>query len=219
MLIARSGTVAEQISIYFYHISFLKLQIQQDVLSGPSSGEETRNTASTLHQEKLEAWYGEWNRALADRNDQGLDTALLAAWGQFQYYEAAVFLSRNDSGLPEDDTSSDAQRVHHCDSFVQACTTLSRGHRTAPLNPRETMQFPSPYFFPMVWTIAHGIFAAAIMLLKGPQSSETVQEARGRNSALRRCLTLMASLEASPENMASGFSEVLERLCVFDEEQ
>ncbi|KAH6673870.1 hypothetical protein B0J14DRAFT_58407 [Halenospora varia] len=224
MLTSTSGTIEERISVYFYRISFLKLQILNDTLSNTSTTKEPGSAIhdnSQNHREGLQAWYEEWNRevellSMSEGYNQEVSRHQLKAWGQLQYNETLLFLSRTNTSHHYSPT--DSQQV--CDNFVQACKTLASyragSSRIEGTNDGHT-QSSITIFFPRTWTTAHAVFAAGLRLFQNKRSDLNVDGTLGRNAVLRRCLTLMASLEADPNNMAAGFTEILERLCSDEE--
>lgn len=87
MLATTSGTISEQISIQFYRISFLKLQILHEMISKTSSkvpGSEGHLTAS--HREELQSWFDEWNREVevsVSEDDNHVPLLQLKTWASF----------------------------------------------------------------------------------------------------------------------------------------
>jgi len=224
MLTSTSGTAEERISIHFYRISFLKLQILNDTLSNTSSTKEpcsVGHDSSQNHREGLQSWYEEWNRqvnllSLSEGHNQEVSWHQLNAWGQLHYNESLLFLFRTNTSHHCSPTES--QQV--CDNFVQACKSLT-SYRAVSSRIEGTndsyAQSSNTIFFPRTWTTAHSVFAAGLSLFQNKRSDLKVDGTLGRNAVLRRCLTLMASLEADPNNMAAGFTEILERLCSDEE--
>lgn len=226
MLTSVSGTTAERISIYFYRVSFLKLQILNKALARPSRTSQSsgsgHDTSQNLRQD-LQAWYEEWSReveqfSVSEDRDQAASVTQLKAWGQLTYYETLLISSRTETVSQ----TTFLEKIHQvCEQFIRACTTLTRGQAASSrlVDVSENQPQPClPYVFPMTWTTTHAVFAAGLSLFQMNTSDAAMAEVGDRKPTLRRCLTLMASLEANPNNMAAGFTDTLERLCSEDEQ-
>lgn len=215
MLTAISGTLSERISIQFYRISFLKLQILNEMLCElPRQRDSNVSVVDqhNVHREKVQTWFEEWLRESESFDSfrghhQSTTTAQLAAWGQLHYHECILLLSKLYVTEP-------VMIETTCDNFIKACTTLARNSEACS---RQITRSSMPIFFPISWTTTHSIFTSALSLFHARKFALERKIEIHRQGVLRRCLALMASLEANANNMAGGFTEILERLCSSEE--
>lgn len=195
----------------------MKLQLLNEVLR-TSAGRDM----ISHYKGELQSWYDEWNREIESSNASGshnqeIPLSQLKAWGQLQYYDVLLLLSRS----PTSPIISPEGNLQACDNFIQACTVLVRYQATCTQRAGvydNGIQTSTPFIFPVTWIATHAVFAAGLSLFQKKKSNVAAIESFGKSAVLRRCLTLLAALEANPNNLATGFAEVLERFCS-DEEQ
>ena len=213
MLINTSGTTAEFLSIQFYRISFLRLKILDEVLSATIADAMTSNSQS--HRQNLQSWHEDWK----------CQAALLGvsseqeAWAKLQYHESLLLLWKaNSRRRSQNSPLFENQQI--CEHIVEACTTLLR-HSTTSQNIFGASQHQptssDEIFFSPTWTTTHTVLSASLSLFVKPQAPLKMEEFKKRNVLMRRCLILMSSLEANANNMATGFTGILERF-ISDEE-
>lgn len=202
------------------------MQIHSSTLSRtctPALASQAKETRQR-YQEELEAWLGDWrqNRTLdlesesetnnpnSHSSSNGTNT-ILEAWAHLNYNHALQLL---DQLSPIDTVPQ--KPIERDDQIIRNCTALARHQqKTSLLNTHHTSAHTA--FFPLDWTTAHLVFSTGLALSKHGGQGAARGEVQRREGSMRRCLMLLALLEGDPAMLATGFAEVLERVCYGDD--
>ncbi|KAF4471294.1 neutral amino acid permease [Fusarium albosuccineum] len=221
-----SNSLEENISIFFYLISFHKMKIHSALLKQDpditvhSQLQTDEFSCETLRQD-LDEWFVRW-KVLVTSLSENQDKRGLVSWGELNYYQGLFMMS----------ILWPRTAISLCGNITKACTDMSRQQQLfAHLNSEET-----PLIFPM--KLDHRAYggssrAASNERRKEGSWSETPRcwntervifdpihrchdfsysSTRGTVS-IGRCLVLLSSLEADPANLLTGQTMVLEELC------
>ncbi|CRG88381.1 Oleate activated transcription factor 3 [Talaromyces islandicus] len=209
-------TTEERVSIQFYRISTMKMQLQSLLLSEASSMQrnpKTLNERCENIRKELLQWHQSWETEFiptitSELHDWRGAVQYLQAWGSLQYNETILMLSR----LLSETTDYVFNAVRE---VVSCCSLLVREHQhsfCAIHDPEMRHRVP---VFPIDWTTSHLLFSAALQLLCSEKRE--VADHNVRERTIRSCLTTIALMEADPANLSTGFSAILEGLYCHDD--
>ncbi|KAH8667049.1 hypothetical protein BX600DRAFT_285340 [Xylariales sp. PMI_506] len=218
MMQRQLGTTNERISIYFYRISFLKMQIHSLVLSEASS----QRDSATLKSHLVELWHGlrdwhqSWNQELLsspadDSQDWGKAIQYLQAWGDLNYNAGVLLLSKCST-----EATDVTDTMSACCLIVSSSNLLVRHQQHSLCSVLDTETQRRTPVFPIDWTTSHLIFSAGVRLVASRNQGKYTIPTWER--AMRSCLSSVALLESDPANLSMGYSELLEGLCNYDED-
>ncbi|OKL59542.1 hypothetical protein UA08_05364 [Talaromyces atroroseus] len=204
------NTTEERVSIQFYRISTMKMQLQSLLLSEASMQRnlvKLKERCEKVRDELLH-WHQSWKMDFmpaitSDMHDWGGAVKYLEAWASLQYNETILMLSRFSSETSE-------YVLNAVREIVSCCSLLVREHQHSfcAIHDHE-MRHQIPVF-PTDWTISHLLFSAALHLLSSEKRDAADHKVWERT--VRSCLATMALMEADPANLSMGFSEILEGL-------
>lgn len=207
-----SGDTSESISIHFYRVSFIKLQILNDILSTKS------DISRSVNIELSNAWHEEWERDLEsfifpEFLDQKMFLRQLKAWGELMHCEIVLVLLQLDSSLTADKAIDNCTRFSHAGIYIKRYNI----HSTSMCLTLKEISTNGSFIFPLTWTTTHAIFSSLLGLFsEARKHGLTGADGALRASTIRRCVGLLASLEADANTLSSGFSQVLEILCTLE---
>ncbi|CAH0053871.1 unnamed protein product [Clonostachys solani] len=208
-------TVEEGISIQFYRISTIKMQLQSLLSAATVQHNPARlkERCENIQKELLE-WHQYWKTDFvpaitSEVHGWGGAVQYLDAWGSLQYNASILMISRFSPEATESIFDTARQ--------VVSCSTILVRHsqRSFCAIPDDETQYKVPVF-PTDWTMSHLLFATALHLLSFEKQSAADRTAWQRT--VRSCLTTLALMEADPANLSMGFSDIIEGLCSRHEE-
>ncbi|KAJ3546898.1 hypothetical protein NM208_g1784 [Fusarium decemcellulare] len=195
------NSLEENISIFFYLISFHKMKVHSALLKQDSditvqSQLQTDDFSCETLRQDLDEWFVRW-KVLVTSLSEDQDKHRLVSWGELNYYQGLFMMS----------TLWPRTTISFCGNITKACTDMSRQQQLfAYLNSEETS-----LIFPMNWTVGHLVAQVGLHLMS-EENKDPGQKLRGTVS-IGRCLVLLSSLEADPSNLLTGQTMVLEELC------
>lgn len=219
----------ERISIHFYKISFLKIQIlnfslsDKNALKGQEGSNSQRSVLDGFRRDLLQ-WYDAWAQdgllCMAPSSGEGpCQTSekrftYLQAWADMNYNATKLMLSRCS------DTEVSANKedvIDACRNIVSCCNALVKHQQrafctTVPNVSEGQHQIP---VFPVDWTLSSLVFSAGICLSlfgKGGGQADVAVARRSWEKMVRSCLITIAMMEGDPANQSSGSSQILEAL-------
>ncbi|CAG9993193.1 unnamed protein product [Clonostachys byssicola] len=215
LTLAACDTVNEGISIQFYRISTIKMQLQSLLSAATVQHNPARLKERCENIQKgLLEWHQYWKTDFVPAipsEVQGWGGAVqyLDAWGTLQYNASMLMISRF---FPEaiESVFDTAREVVSC---IAILVRYSQRSFCAILD--NEAQYKAPVF-PTDWTMSHLIFATALQLLS--YEKQIVADRTAWQRTMRSCLTTLALMEADPANLSMGFSGIIEELCNHHEE-
>ncbi|KAF7563755.1 hypothetical protein G7046_g379 [Stylonectria norvegica] len=208
-----SGDLKEHISIYYYLISFKKMQFHSRVLQNTSGAPDlTCQSASAEvdcqeYRRGLDEWLVNWRTGLEEHpvneTDDGSNRDELLAWGELQYYHALFLLSRiwpTPGGHP----------TYVCSNISRYSTDLARHQHQSAYLSSDKEEEQTRFIYPMNWTVSHLIFQAGTSVLSEHKLDlgQQAQEAE----AMQKCLVALSLVEADPDNLSTSLGLVLEQM-------
>lgn len=204
------NTLNERVSIFFYRISLLKIQIQNNLLRPrPARREHEAHNKNELqaYQDEVQSWLIEWRSDPTIAVQIGSTAAVLHGWADLHGSHAAFLIAA--ASMP---TAAPAVSIPICEDIVASAGRLVRHQKKSALL-RGLATADQDLLFPANWTVAHLVFSVGLALVKAAKTPSSAAGHSHASAAMRRCLTVLALLEADAGNLATGFSEIVEGLC------
>ncbi|CAI6094689.1 unnamed protein product [Clonostachys chloroleuca] len=208
-------TVNEGISIQFYRISTIKMQLQSLLSAATVQHNPARlkDRCQAIQTELLE-WHQHWKTDFvpaitSEVHGWGDAVQYLDAWGTLQYNASMLMISRF---CPEaiESVFDTAREVVSCSVIL-----VRHSQRSFCAIPDNEARYKVPVF-PTDWTMSHILFAAVLQMLSSGKQGAADRTAWQRT--MRSCLTTLALMEADPANLSMGFSGIIEEMCNRNEE-
>lgn len=197
-----SNTIQENISIYFYLISFHKMKIHSALLKKSSKGDDSDQSRIDDYKKDVEEWFVRW-KELVILLAETQDTHQLLSWGELNYYHALFMISMLWS-------TPGVQALSLCDSISKAATSIARQQLYFSHLIQLDSQTNTHFIFPTNWTVGHLVAQVGLQLVSQDVNGSSPKPEVAL--AVGRCISLLSSLETDPSNLLTGQAILLESL-------